>query len=126
MPMPFANLGPHVLAQFGRAAAITVERPTAGTFSADGYFAPGAGTLTLAMDAAVMPARAEEMEALPENERTREGILIFTLEALRVSSVSARTQADIVTWAGRKWVVASVEDWTAQAGYASAIALGIE
>lgn len=121
MPNPFAAIGAVVVAHLGAPTAISVSRASGSYSSATGNWTPGAATVFTA-DAHVQPATPKDLRMLPENERTIESIAIYTVDGLRTSDVSTGQMADVVTWSGRTWRVRAVESWTAQAGYAKAIA----
>jgi hypothetical protein len=72
-----------------------------------------------------MPAGPREIQLLPENERTKEAITVYTLAALCTSDVASSDESDRVTWHGRQYKVIQVEDWVSQTGYARAIATRI-
>lgn len=120
MPHPFANIGPAILGALGDPAPITVSTFATGSY-VNGEWVSGAASVST-LSAVVQPLRPREMFQLPEAERSEEAIAIFTLAALRTST-PAGLEADRVTWAGRVWRVVLVEDWTAQAGYARAVAV---
>ena len=54
--------------------------------------------------------------------RTKEAITVFTRSPLLTSDVSTQGKADVITWNGRTYEVAIVEDWSEQAQFAKAIA----
>lgn len=121
MPYPTADLGPCLISALGDLQVISVERYPAGSYSTTtGLWTQGTAT-TLTLDAVVQPAGPRETEQLPENERTKEALQVFTLEALQTSRVPGQIESDIVLFAGKRWKVMKVEDWTLQAGYARAI-----
>lgn len=121
MPHPFVDLFTPILGALGAPGAITVKRRAAGTWNADGTHTRGAETL-ISTDAVVQPSGPKELMKLPENERTKEAITVFTRTALQASDVSAQLAADLIVWKSREYEVQIVEDWTTQAQYARAIA----
>jgi len=69
----------------------------------------------------VQPASTRELERLPEAERTRGAITIYTTFALNAGS--AGFTADTVNWNGSSYTVMSVDDWSQfGAGYVKALA----
>lgn len=124
MPHPFGDLGVCIVGELGGFEAITVRRRPAGAYDTTpgaGKFVRGAETST-ATSAVVQPSTPKEVEKLPENERTKEAITLYTIDALVASDVSAQRSADLIDWQGRTYEVQRVEDWTSQAKYALAIA----
>lgn len=129
MPMPFGALGAAILAHLGAPAAITVTRYESGAYSdTTGNWVRGAPVddSPISVDAHVQPATPKEILQLPENERSREAIAIYTVDKLLTSDKAAGIEADVVTWLGRSYRVLVVEDWTTQAQYAKAIATRVD
>jgi hypothetical protein len=123
MALPFANIGPVVLSAFGAPSAIGVTRYASGSY-VDGRWSSGAGVAT-SVDAAVHPAGRRDVEKLPEGEQTKEAIAIYTISPLKTSKAGTGQKSDVVAWRDQSYEVQAVEDWTAQAGYALAIATRI-
>lgn len=71
------------------------------------------------MTGVVQPAGPRELERLPEGERDRETLSIYTRTPLRVGNVDAGTAADIVVYGGGRYTVSAVETWP---GYTRALA----
>lgn len=71
----------------------------------------------------VQPATARELERLPEGDRDRETITVYSREPLRVGQrPGGDTEcpaADVIHWQGQRYEVASVEPWP---GYVRALA----
>lgn len=55
--------------------------------------------------AAVQPARPTELVNLPEGQRTRGAIKLYTNAPLLVADVETGQRADVVTYDGRGWVI---------------------
>ena len=123
MSNPFGDIGSVVVAELGGAAAVTLRRFAAPTY-VNGMAVATAPTVS-SLDAAVQPSTRREVMKLPEGERTKEAISIFTVEVLQESDVSTGAKSDQVVWKGRTYEVQIVEDWTIQAAYALAIATRI-
>ena len=124
MPHPFVNLGPIILDALGAPGAITVHRKATGGTYVNGVFTAGAETNT-STDAVVQPSSPREVEQLPEGERVRESITVYTGSALIASSVDNANRGDEVSWDGRRYQVRVVEDWTAQAQYSKSICVRV-
>ena len=71
-----------------------------------------------AMTGVVQPAAAHELERLPEGERDKETLTIYTRQPLRVGSVADGTATDCVLYGGARYFVAAVETWP---GYTRAL-----
>lgn len=71
-----------------------------------------------AMIGVVQPATARELERLPEGERDKETLTIYTRQPLRVGSVADGTATDRVLYGGTTYFVAAVETWP---GYTRAL-----
>lgn len=121
MPHPFADIGTCILQELGAKDAITVERFSGGAHDATGRYSGQVGVST-PTTAVVQPSGPKEIEKLPENSRTKEAITVFTRNPLLTSDVSTQGKADVITWNGRTYEVAIVEDWSAQAQFAKAVA----
>jgi hypothetical protein len=120
MPHPFANLGPAIIGALGDPSPVTLSRFGTGSY-VNGEWVSGPVTVST-LPAVIQPLKPREVAQLPEAERTEEVIAVFTSAALQTSTPSG-LEADRLTWAGRVWRVILVEDWTAQAGYARAVAV---
>jgi hypothetical protein len=92
------------------AAPITITRATPGAF-VDGYWESGSPE-TMTVIASVQPLRGRELLALPEAQRVRHPIRIYAEAELHTADQEAGTTADVVTWKGNQYEVATVEDWT--------------
>lgn len=64
------------------------------------------------MTASVQPLRARERELLPEGQRSKEAIKIYTTTQLYTVREQDKKKADKVDWEGRTFEVASVETYT--------------
>ena len=65
----------------------------------------------------VQPATPRDLLRLPENDRSRETIIIFTAERLEVSSTKTGRRGDVVRWSDRRYEVTRREDWAPQSGH---------
>lgn len=120
MPHPFADIGTCILQELGAHHAISVRRFGGGAHDATGRYS-GSTSFDTPTDAVVNPSTSKEIERLPENERTKEAITVFTRNALLTSDVSAQNKADHVIWKSRTYQVWAVGDWSTQAQYAFAV-----
>lgn len=120
MPHPFADMGATLIAALGASGVVSLRRRAAGSY-VNGVYVSGAETVT-PMDAVVQHAQPKDLKQLPENERSSEAIVLFTVNRLQTGT-PATFEADRIDWDGRRWKVVLVEDWTDQAVYARAIAV---
>lgn len=80
----------------------------------------------ITIDANVQPASPRDLMRLPENDRTREIVIVFTKEALEVSSPTTGKMGDVVRYADRRFEVIRREDWLVQSGHFRCWAAKIE
>lgn len=85
----------------------TVSRPS-GSYVA-GRWVEGTAE-TFEITASIQPATPKELQRLPEGDRVRDVIAIWTTTELRVAA-SPAAQADRVTYAGAVYEVQAVERW---------------
>lgn len=67
----------------------------------------------------ILPSTPRELERLPETDRDRETITVYSRDALRAGCRPEGTAPDIILWVGQRYEVASVESWP---GYVRALA----
>lgn len=90
--------------------AATRRRFAAGTRGTSGRFTPGA-TIDTAIVAAVQPASGDDLQTLPEGERTMEVWRIYSDTELRAAVQSTGEQADRVIVDAIVYEVRKVWDW---------------
>lgn len=73
----------------------------------DGHWVPG-GSITATITIAEQPVSGNDLERLPEGERTEEMRTVYTKADLRTASEPNQTEADILTFAGSAWKVIRV------------------
>jgi len=123
MPMPFGRLGKIVCAALGRRGAVKITRYDPGVYNdSTGHWNSGSSS-ELTFDGHVQPAGHRERLQLPENERHKEAIAVYTVEPLKSGNVSTGEEADVIHWSGKDYRVSSVLDWEAQAVYGQAVAV---
>ena len=69
------------------------------------------------IQAIVQPASPRDLLRLPENDRTRELVIVFTKEPLEVASPTTGKAGDVVRYGGRLYEVIRREDWEVQSGH---------
>lgn len=109
-------------------ATITRRRYAAGSRGADGRWVEGTATDT-SIVASVQPASGEELQRLPEGERTRVAIQVYTATELRATLQAGGTRSDSLIIAGLVGIddgtyqVAQVDPYYALLGHHDAIAV---
>jgi hypothetical protein len=89
---------------------LTITRCALGSYSGTtGEYTEGSHT-TLTVDAVVYPARPEQLQKLPEGQRSEETQAVITSTELYTSRANNRP-ADTFSWLGSIWVVVSVSRW---------------
>ncbi len=96
----------------------TVTRP-AGSFTA-GRWVEGTAT-TFEIVANIQPATPKELERLPEGQRTREVIAVWTDTELKTATVPVGSRGDRIAYGGASYEVQAVERWEL-GGYWKALA----
>lgn len=110
------------------ATTITRRRYSAGSRATTGYWTEGATTDT-SITASVQPASGEDLQVLPEGERTRRAIKVYTTTELRTTSPQDGTRSDELVIAGLVGIddgtyqVESVAPYYALLGHHKAIAV---
>ena len=103
LPLPVASL----IDLFDR-GPITVTREAAGAINAYGEVDPGAQSTVVVDVAAVHVLSGRDLEAMPEADRSRESIKIYTREALYTSQGSQT--ADLIAYQSRLYRVITATD----------------
>lgn len=84
--------------------SITIIRASEGAW-VNGYWVPGL-TEEIEVDANVQPLKGSELLALPESDRTKESIKVYSVETLKTVDEHSQEEADIVIWNGKKFKAA--------------------
>lgn len=90
-------------------ATITVTRPGAVTYGADGLPVTTAAT-TLTMSAAVQPLDSWRLMRMPEGLRAEEWIVVIVDDPLQGPRAGGQ-DPDLINYAGRTWQVHMVDAW---------------
>lgn len=101
--------------------ALTVHRPGAPTQNDYGGFDSAADVEVTIDPAAVHTVSGRELDQLPEADRTRETIQVYTTARLYVAD--GGQVADRIEWRDRMWRVVRVEDYAVQGGAWTALAV---
>lgn len=99
------------------AERVTVARQT-GSY-ADGIFVKGASTTFKTLASVQQPTR-QQLQTLPEGERTKDSRLFISKKVLRAGNDKDGTIADIVTHKGIQYKIVGVGDWSSY-GHSSVI-----
>lgn len=98
---------------FGVLPTTTVTLRTFAAATIDDYGVPSVSPSDASLTAIVHPADRRELERLPEADRTRETIAVYSL--LAIDTAGSVRPAQIV-YAGRTYEVASAADYGAMGG----------
>lgn len=97
-----------LLERFG--STYTVRRYEAGHYDR-GRWVAGTSYTDMYIVASIQPLTGKERELLPEGERTKEVIRIYTKYGLRQAMEQQNVKGDRVTYKGRAYEVRRVDTW---------------
>lgn len=86
-----------------RKLTIPILRSSPGEYI-EGHWVPGEVT-EITIEANVQPMRGWELQALPESDRSKESIKVYTESTLKTVEEVGATMADIAVWGGKKFQV---------------------
>ena len=89
---------------------LTVQRKMAGYYDDNGLFVQGV-TNTLKILASVQPLTGEDLQSLPEAQRTLDGYTLYTDTTLNVASQDTGITADVVLINGVSFDVQRHQTW---------------
>jgi hypothetical protein len=107
-----------------RSQEIKVKRRSAGAYT-NGEWVEGTEN-SWTIDVNVQPATPQQLLNLPEAQRTKSAIEVFTEELLKTADVSDKTSADRIEYNGRTYEVHKVTDWSAHTHLAHYEILAVE
>jgi len=116
-----------VIDSFALPGGITIERATAAYN--DGFRSAGTPTSIPVAPAVVHALVGRELLILPEGDRTKEHIKVFTKVRLQTALEGAGEQPDVILYTPegeaveRRYIVKISEDWIAQSGHYRCIAV---
>jgi hypothetical protein len=96
-----------VISRKGR--LLTRRRFADGSYENEGIYTPSGPPVDAKIFGSVQPMGVREKLLMPEGDRTREWIKVFTTDDLRTDSETAR--ADVLVVDGRLYEVQQVTDW---------------
>lgn len=70
------------------------------------------GFKIIKVKANVQPMQPTELINLPESQRTKEGIKIYTDEILKTADEDKMTKADLVEWQDKEYEIHQIYDWS--------------
>lgn len=91
----------------GMTREYVVTRPSAGVTYEKGR-AVQAGTTTFTIEASIQPLKPNELQTLPEAQRTSETMKVYTDAELRPASQASKVGADQISYRGELWQVVAV------------------
>ena len=103
--------------------SLTVKRAAAGTFVNGRYVEAAPTTFTIL--ASVQPLTGEDLQILPEAERTSDAVEIFSIAELFATNYATNKLGDLVTYQGRDYRVSNAENWNPNGAYWRSIATRI-
>lgn len=91
----------------GMSISVTVDRFAVGSYDDDGNWQEPTSS-SLDITASVQPMRPDEKVILPEGERERESIKLYTVSELFTMDEETKQPADVINWEGKKFDVFQV------------------
>lgn len=104
-----------VVERYALTADLSIERYGGGSW-ADGRWVNEQPT-AVALTAHVQPMGQEAKQILPEGDRTRDGITVWSTTAIRPVQRSEGKPGDVVLWGGKSYEVVALTDWSSQGDY---------
>ena len=89
---------------------VTVTRYAAGSYNSEREYVEGS-TSTFEINATIQPLRGEELQSLPEGERTSEQYWVFTYTELSTADETDLSQGDVIEYNSKDFDVVQVETW---------------
>ena len=89
---------------------ITVRHYSAGTI-VNGIVQPGGVASVVITDASVQPVSGEDLQSLPELERTKEALKVYTTAEVQTSDPRTGIPSDLVGIRGNQYKAVHVEPW---------------
>ena len=105
-----------IVAAFGYPGGVTVTRRGAITRSNGFPVAGSSSTFTLS-PVIIQPLSGREMQHVPEGQRNREWLRVYSQTALRTAAEGNGVMADTFAYAGATYEVQSVDNWSPNANY---------
>jgi len=106
----------------GFTQAISIDRTATGTRDANGRWVDG-GITNITINAVVQVANADDVQILPEGERTNEIIKVHSISLMQTASESGQDTADLINYQGKQYKVMSDFNRATLGGYYKALAV---
>lgn len=107
--------------------SISIERRSGAFFDIDGNPVRGSAVTIAISPAVVHVAGGRDLLRLPEGDRTREVIIVFTKLRLRTGLEASGKEADVVVYGSQdavsRYVVRTSEDWIGASGHYKCLAV---
>lgn len=113
-----------VVKRFALTASLYIERFAGGTW-ADGRWV-GEQPELVALTANVQPAGGRQKLALPEGDRTKDAITVWSTSSLQPVLRSEGKPGDIVLWNNRRYEAVNLNDWSANGNYWEVTCVGVD
>lgn len=104
------SIAAQLISKFGKQYKVTRQRKDGAYIN--GRWAPTGNLETLQITASVQPLSGDELQMLPEGERTAETKRLYTTTKLNSLNESEQMNADIITIDGSSWEVHKAEAWS--------------
>lgn len=104
---------------------VTYYRRAAGDY-ADMVWVPGALGAGVSISASIQPAKAKDLEILPEGERYADIYNLYTYSELRTASQYDKTNADEIDRGGVRYKVLKAPRWDQLTGHYSCLIARIQ
>jgi len=104
-----------VVKRFALTADLMIERFGGGAY-VDGRWVNEQPT-QVALTANVQPAGGRQLMRLPEGDRTRDNITVWSTSELRPVARAQGKPGDLVLWNGERYEVIQLNDWSANGDY---------
>lgn len=103
---------------------LEVERREPGEF-VDGVYHKDETPCRFCITGSIQPATNEEIQRLPEGQRTREVFKLYTTHQLRVGDAKQEEEPDIVRWSGKRFEVSAEGAWKHLGNYYKYMLVGV-
>jgi hypothetical protein len=107
--------------------SVSIERRSGAFYDSDGNSQRGAAVTFAVAPAVVHVATGRDLLRLPEGDRTREVIIVFTKTRLRTGLEASGKEADVVVYGSQdavsRYVVRTSEDWIGASNHYKCLAV---
>lgn len=111
-------IGPNVVKLFSLpAGTVSILRPFGPGAYVNGRFEPAERSIVAIRYASVQPFTPQEMQALPEGQRTRENLHLFCITPVLTVNRDNQMEADQIKYDGAVWEIIDLLKWDKNARY---------